>query len=81
MTGLARHALRLLARSGYRSPSVLDRLNTAILAEGPRSRFLTLVYGEARRREDGGMQLPRLAGHPLPVLVRADGTVGPSAPR
>ena len=36
---------------------------------------MTLVYGEARRREDGGLQL-RLAsaGHPSPVVVRADGT-------
>ncbi|MGH3325985.1 MAG: GAF domain-containing protein, partial [Streptomyces sp.] len=45
VTGLARHALRLLAREGLGGPAVLDRLNTAILDEGARSRFLTLLYG------------------------------------
>ena len=75
VTGLARHALRLLGRRGDDIPEVLGHLNAAVLAEGPRSRFVTLVYGEARRRPDGGLQL-RLAsaGHPSPVVVRADGT-------
>ena len=75
VTGLARHALRLLGRRGDDIPEVLSHLNAAVLAEGPRARFVTLVYGEARRREDGGLQL-RLAsaGHPSPVVVRADGT-------
>jgi serine phosphatase RsbU (regulator of sigma subunit)/anti-sigma regulatory factor (Ser/Thr protein kinase)/putative methionine-R-sulfoxide reductase with GAF domain len=75
VTGLARHALRLLSRRGDDIPAVLGHLNAAVLAEGPRARFVTLVYGEARRRPDGGLAL-RLAsaGHPSPVLVRADGT-------
>lgn len=34
MTGLARHALRLLAREGLGGPAVLERLNAAILEEG-----------------------------------------------
>ena len=46
VTGLARHALRLLAREGLGGPAVLERLNAAILDEGARSRFLTLLYGE-----------------------------------
>ncbi len=46
VTGLARHALRLLAREGFGGPAVLERLNAAILDEGARSRFLTLLYGE-----------------------------------
>lgn len=50
VTGLARHALRLLAREGYSGPAVLERLNNAILDEGERSRFLTLLYGELRPR-------------------------------
>ncbi|WP_206316284.1 GAF domain-containing protein, partial [Streptomyces sp. C1-2] len=38
VTGLARHALRLLAREGFGGPAVLERLNSAILDEGARSR-------------------------------------------
>src|SRR5690606_6860127 len=52
VTGLARHALRLLAREGLSGPAVLERLNSAILDEGARSRFLTLLYGELRPQED-----------------------------
>lgn len=80
VTGLARHALRLLAREGFGGPAVLERLNTAILDEGARSRFLTLLYGELRPREDGGAQLKLVcAGHPLPLRLRPDGRVEPAA--
>ena len=46
VTGLARHTLRLLAREGYGVAAVLGRLNQAILEEGERARFLTLLHGE-----------------------------------
>ncbi|MCI3246223.1 SpoIIE family protein phosphatase [Streptomyces spinosisporus] len=80
VTGLARHALRLLAREGLSGPAVLERLNSAILDEGARSRFLTLLYGELRPQEDGSAQLKVVcAGHPLPLRLRQDGTVEPAA--
>ncbi|MET9167657.1 SpoIIE family protein phosphatase [Streptomyces cellulosae] len=80
VTGLARHALRLLAREGLSGPSVLERLNSAILDEGERSRFLTLLYGEMRPQEDGSAELKVVcAGHPLPLRLRQDGTVEPAA--
>lgn len=80
VTGLARHALRLLAREGLSGPEVLDRLNSAILDEGTRGRFLTLLYGELRPQEDGGAHLTVVcAGHPLPLRLRQDGTVEPAA--
>lgn len=80
VTGLARHALRLLAREGLSGPAVLDRLNSAILDEGARSRFLTLLYGELRPQEDGSAELKVVcAGHPLPLRLRQDGTVEPTA--
>lgn len=67
VTGLARHALRLLAREGFGGPAVLERLNAAILDEGARSRFLTLLYGELWPQEDGSAVLKMVcAGHPLP---------------
>ncbi|MFQ6146107.1 SpoIIE family protein phosphatase [Streptomyces seoulensis] len=80
VTGLARHALRLLAREGYGGPAVLERLNSAILDEGARSRFLTLLYGELWPQEDGSAHLKVVcAGHPLPLRLRQDGTVEPAA--
>ncbi|MFD1833131.1 SpoIIE family protein phosphatase [Streptomyces desertarenae] len=80
VTGLARHALRLLAREGLGGPAVLERLNAAILDEGSRSRFLTLLYGELRPRPEGGAVLKVVcAGHPLPLRLRQDGTVEPAA--
>ncbi|MFF5564192.1 SpoIIE family protein phosphatase [Streptomyces sp. NPDC012623] len=80
VTGLARHALRLLAREGFSGPAVLERLNAAILDEGSRSRFLTLLYGELWPQEDGSALLKVVcAGHPLPLRLRQDGTVEPAA--
>ncbi|MGW7357627.1 SpoIIE family protein phosphatase [Streptomyces sp. NPDC054802] len=80
VTGLARHALRLLAREGFGGPAVLERLNAAILDEGARSRFLTLLYGELWPQEDGSALLKVVcAGHPLPLRLRQDGTVESAA--
>ncbi|MEU0233517.1 MULTISPECIES: SpoIIE family protein phosphatase [unclassified Streptomyces] len=80
VTGLARHALRLLAREGLGGPAVLERLNAAILDEGARSRFLTLLYGEMRPQEDGSAILKVVcAGHPLPLRLSPDGTVRSAA--
>ncbi|MGD9484021.1 SpoIIE family protein phosphatase [Streptomyces sp. TRM70308] len=80
VTGLARHALRLLAREGFTGPAVLERLNAAILDEGARSRFLTLLYGELWPQAGGGALLKVVcAGHPLPLRLRQDGSVEPAA--
>ncbi|MEW1616092.1 MULTISPECIES: SpoIIE family protein phosphatase [unclassified Streptomyces] len=80
VTGLARHALRLLAREGFTGPAVLERLNAAILDEGARSRFLTLLYGELWPQADGSALLKVVcAGHPLPLRLRQDGSVEAAA--
>jgi serine phosphatase RsbU (regulator of sigma subunit) len=80
VTGLARHALRLLAREGLRPVTVLHRLNQAILDEGERGRFLTLVYAEAEPQPDGSLSLALIcAGHPPPLILRAGGQVETSA--
>ncbi|MFD5412998.1 SpoIIE family protein phosphatase [Streptomyces nojiriensis] len=80
VTGLARHALRLLAREGLGGPAVLERLNAAILDEGARSRFLTLLYGELHPQPDGGALMKVVcAGHPLPLRLRPNGQVDAAA--
>lgn len=80
VTGLARNSLRLLAREGLDAPQVLSRLNRAILDEGDRGRFLTLLYGELTPRGDGSIELSLVcAGHPLPLRLGTDGRVTPAA--
>ena len=46
VTGLARHALRILAREEHDVADVVGRLNELILEESARGRFLTLLHGE-----------------------------------
>ena len=75
VTGLARHTIQALARAGFPVAATLERLNTAILDEGERSRFLTLVCGTLRL-QGGRVQLSMVnAGHPQPFLVDSRGGV------
>ncbi|GAA2596708.1 SpoIIE family protein phosphatase [Streptomyces axinellae] len=72
VTGLARPVLRLLAREGYSVPETLDRLNREI---GEQARFLSLIYGELSFREGAVDCTVACAGHPLPLVRDAAGTV------
>lgn len=75
VTGMARHTVRALMRSGFPLGTTLERLNEAILDEGDRGRFMTLVCGTVESAGKG-RYLVRLvcAGHPPPFLV-AEGRV------
>jgi serine phosphatase RsbU (regulator of sigma subunit)/anti-sigma regulatory factor (Ser/Thr protein kinase) len=77
VTGLARHTIRALVLAGFPISDVLERLNSAIIAEGERSRFLTLVCGVLQPDGDGVRLELVSAGHPLPLVVRDDGKVVP----
>jgi serine phosphatase RsbU (regulator of sigma subunit) len=88
VTGLARHALRILAREGHDVADVVGRLNQLILEEGPRARFITLLHGEITVLDRGSAASAgspgaavRLclvsAGHPLPLLLRAQDAAAP----
>lgn len=80
VTGLTRHALRILAREGHGVPTVLERLNALIVAEGPRAPFVTLVHGELVPAGGRAASISMTcAGHPLPLLLRAAGGVRPAA--
>jgi serine phosphatase RsbU (regulator of sigma subunit) len=71
VTGLARHTIRALAMSGFPVGVTLERLNAAILDEGERGRFLTLVCGVIEPGRGGRIRLRLVvAGHPPPFLVR-----------
>ncbi|MDL4813874.1 SpoIIE family protein phosphatase [Actinomadura opuntiae] len=81
VTGLARHALRILAAEDMSVPAVLARLNRLILGEGERGRLLTLLHGEiaVRRRRDGVTIRLASAGHPLPLVLDPEGGVRDAA--
>ena len=77
VTGLTRHALRILAREGHDIPTVLERLNALIVEEGSRAPFVTLIHGELVPAAGGDAITVALvcAGHPPPLVLRAAGGV------
>ncbi|MGH3362875.1 MAG: PP2C family protein-serine/threonine phosphatase, partial [Nocardioides sp.] len=75
VTGLARHTIRSLTRAGFPVAPALERLNAAILDEGERARFLTLVCATFRLQA-GRLQLSLVnAGHPAPFVAGVDAEV------
>ncbi|WP_101788752.1 SpoIIE family protein phosphatase [Nonomuraea indica] len=75
-TGLARHAVRLLAKERYTVADILHRLNRTLLEDVEEGRFLSLLCGELAPLPGGGaLCTVACAGHPPPLLLRADGTV------
>jgi serine phosphatase RsbU (regulator of sigma subunit) len=77
-TGLARHTIRAVAWAGAQPESVLAQLDNAIAKSG-RDTFCTALYCTLDPTTAGFRLTVVAGGHPLPVLVRADGrcdTVG-----
>lgn len=86
LTGLARHTIRAAAM-GHRSPArMLKTLNDALLSETERQiaeddpvalaeRFCTVVAVRVAMDETGATILVACAGHPFPLVRRADGRV------
>jgi len=78
VTGLTRHALRILAREGHDVPTVLERLNALIVDEGARAPFITLIHGELVPASGSGEPATVslvCAGHPPPLVLRSAGGV------
>ncbi|HLI57492.1 MAG TPA: GAF domain-containing SpoIIE family protein phosphatase, partial [Actinomycetota bacterium] len=75
LTSLARYTVRAAAREHRQPREILSLLNEAVLAEGSGGRFLTIVFARLRQQA-GGLRLTAASGgHPLPLLLRADGSV------
>ena len=75
LTGLARHTLRAVAE-GSRLPSeALRRLNQAVVEQGEGPSFLTASYARLGIGPEGHLVTVANAGHPPPLVVRADGEV------
>jgi len=77
VTALARYTLRA-AGMHERVPSrSLELLNEALLRQRTDRRFCTVAYAFLEAGEDGTRLGFASGGHPLPLLLRRDGTVEP----
>jgi len=77
LTGLARHTLRTASAWERRPAMTLSVLNQAVLEERTDDRFLTAVFCALRCGSAGIDVTLSCGGHPLPLLLRGDGTVTP----
>jgi serine phosphatase RsbU (regulator of sigma subunit) len=74
LTALARHTLRATAiRAEQRPEHILRVLNDVLIAEGSSQQFLTVALADLRIGESGTEATLASAGHPLPLLLHADG--------
>jgi len=74
LTAMARYTIRATAiRAAQRPERVLSLLNEVLLTEAPREQFLTVAYANLDVRETGTELTIASAGHPLPLLLHADG--------
>ncbi|MFJ2738399.1 PP2C family protein-serine/threonine phosphatase [Streptomyces sp. NPDC087440] len=74
LTGLARHTLRTLVKDGTGPAQALTRLNAELAAEHT-SRFVTALVVQLRPVDGEFRALVSSAGHPRPLVRRADGRV------
>jgi serine phosphatase RsbU (regulator of sigma subunit) len=74
VTGTSRDLLRLLAQDGVAPAQALRRLNKALLDHPSSTRFCTIALAQVMRDGESVHARVCLAGHPEPVLLKADGT-------
>jgi serine phosphatase RsbU (regulator of sigma subunit) len=77
VTALARHTLRAAAAYEARPSAVLALLHRALREARDDGRFCTVAYCDFELGRDGLRMLLCCGGHPLPLVLRADGTVEP----
>jgi PAS domain S-box-containing protein len=76
VTALARYTVRASATLHSHEPAVvLQDLNDAIRRETPHSRFCTVLYVRLTLHGDRVRGCVASGGHPLPLVLRADGRV------
>jgi GAF domain-containing protein len=74
VTALARYTLRAHAVAGLRPSYMLARLNDALLRQRAPG-FVTVALARIELTHDGAHVDLATAGHPLPILATADGSV------
>jgi PAS domain S-box-containing protein len=77
VTALARYTLRAAAMREFLPSRSLSVLNEALLRQRDDRRFCTVAYAYLEKLEEGARVGISVGGHPLPLLLRADGSVEP----
>ena len=77
VTALARYTLRAAAMRDHHPDRSLRVLNEALLRQREDRRFCTVAYAYLEPADDGAEVGLSSGGHPLPLILRADGTVEP----
>jgi PAS domain S-box-containing protein len=76
VTGLARYTLRTASLTDSVPSRVLGTLNEAMMLQPEGDRFCTVAYGSLQPARDGAIRMTLgIGGHPLPLLLRRDGSV------
>jgi PAS domain S-box-containing protein len=75
LTALARYTLRAAAMRDERPSSVLFTLNEALVRQHTDDQFCTVAFARLERNGDGTRITVASGGHPLPLVLRADGRV------
>ena len=77
VTALARYTLRAAAMRQHLPSRCLSMLNEALLRQRDDRRFCTVAYAYIEPLERGARVGVSSGGHPLPLVLRADGSVEP----
>jgi serine phosphatase RsbU (regulator of sigma subunit) len=77
VTALARYTLRAAAMRDHHPARSLRTLNDALLRQRDDRRFCTVAYAYLEPGSDGTQVGMSSGGHPLPLILRADGGVEP----
>jgi PAS domain S-box-containing protein len=75
VTGLARHTIRAAAMQERKPSRILSSLNDAVLQQRSDHIFCTVALARLRPNEHGARLTICCGGHPLPLILRAAGTV------
>jgi PAS domain S-box-containing protein len=75
LMGTARHTIRAAALREHRPSAVLTTLNTALHQQSREQWFCTVCYVRLRPQPGGARLTVCAGGHPLPAILRADGSV------
>jgi serine phosphatase RsbU (regulator of sigma subunit) len=73
--GLVRYTIRAVAMQERRPSRVLASLNQALRQQTLGDRFCTVAYTRLRTSEEGARLTVCCGGHPMPMVLRRDGTV------
>ena len=75
LTALARYTVRAAAMHEDRPSRILEQLNEAVLRQVTDNRFCTVCYVRLRPHEAGARLTVCAGGHPLPLVLRANGVL------